>query len=199
MSLFSKLKKAVKKVGQAVRKTGLKDLALGAASFIPGPIGLVAKAGSAIKSVASTLPPSIALGGGGIPPSFGATGGAASMAFGLNPIAVGGAIGTGIKTVGKTVATLPGAGTVIQGVKKYGGKALGVAGVAATGAAIYDEAGNLLGYAGKRRRRMNYMNMRAAQRAARRVKGSMKLLRKLERSLPKQKTAGNCGRTKKCR
>lgn len=41
-------------------------------------------------------------------------------------------------------------------------------------------------------RRMNPMNYKAAMRATRRIKGSLKVLRKIERQLPKQKSKAAC-------
>lgn len=48
---------------------------------------------------------------------------------------------------------------------------------------VYDQAGNLVGYT-QRRRRMNYGNVKAAKRAGRRIRGTIKLLHNLEKSLP---------------
>lgn len=74
------------------------------------------------------------------------------------------------------VRSLPGIGTVMAGgagkvlgpMSRIGGKVLTGAGVAATGVAIYDAAGNYLGMR-KRKRRINPLNGRALSRALRRV------------------------------
>ena len=92
---------------------------------------------------------------------------------------------------------IPGVGTALtaaslvsaaRGAVSAGSKAVraipgkGVIAGAATGAYLaYDANGNPIT---RRRRRMNYMNVKAAKRAGRRVKGAIKLLRNLEKSLP---------------
>jgi len=95
---------------------------------------------------------------------------------------VAGAIGSIARPAVKTAArVIPGKGIV--------GKAatVGIATTAyQTGKAtspVYDQAGNLVGYQHKRRR-MNYGNVKAARRAGRRIKGTIKLLHTLEKSLP---------------
>lgn len=61
-----------------------------------------------------------------------------------------------------------------------------IAGGTIAGEAIYDAAGNLIGYKQKRRR-MNPLNPKAARRAIRRVKSVRKMLQGIEKQLPKQK------------
>lgn len=78
---------------------------------------------------------------------------------------------------------------VIPKVKPGAGLVKTVAAVGAgtvAGDAIYDAAGNLIGYKQKRRR-MNPLNPRAARRAIRRVKSVRKMLHNIEKQLPKQK------------
>lgn len=129
MSLFSKIGKVVGKVVKTV------------APFVPGPIGMAAKAIGAVSA------------GAGI-------------------------VKAGSKAL-PAIRSLPGIGSVraaLPAVRKYGGAAVGAAGAAATGVAIYDAAGNYLGNR-KRGRRINPLNHRALTRALRRiekVKHSMK-------------------------
>lgn len=78
----------------------------------------------------------------------------------------------------KAIVTKPGAGLVKTGAA--------IAGGTIAGEAIYDAAGNLIGYK-QRRRRMNPLNPKAARRAIRRVKSVRKMLHNIEKQLPKQK------------
>lgn len=77
----------------------------------------------------------------------------------------------GIATVGRAVVagsrSLPALPGVVRSVPGIG-KIAKVAGTAATGAAVYDAAGNFLGTR-KRRRRINPLNHRALSRALKRV------------------------------
>lgn len=83
------------------------------------------------------------------------------------------------------------AGTVARNIPRVIGqvarRAPAVAAGAAIGTMLYDAAGNIIGRR-KRRRRINPMNMRAARRAIRRIKGARKMLQQIERQLPKQRT-----------
>jgi hypothetical protein len=49
--------------------------------------------------------------------------------------------------------------------------------------ALYDAAGNLIGHT-KKRRRMNPTNIKAARRAIRRIRGTRRVLQRIERTLP---------------
>jgi len=55
-----------------------------------------------------------------------------------------------------------------------------------------------LGKPKKKYRRMNYGNIKASSRAIRRVKGTIKHLRKLEKQLPKRKATKTCSTRRKC-
>jgi hypothetical protein len=114
--------------------------------------------------------------------------------------------GTGGPLMNSMGAALPalrtaGAGamrTYGPGLLKMGKKAAEAAGYLVTGMWIVDETGNIVGQV--KRAKMNYMNGRAAKRAVRRVKGAMKLLRNIERMLPKQKVSNRrYGGGKACR
>lgn len=72
--------------------------------------------------------------------------------------------------------TLPGAGTVAK-VAKTVARPGGVVGY------LYDAAGNIIGTQ-KKRRRMNPANIRAARRAIRRIRGTRRILQRIERTLP---------------
>jgi len=100
--------------------------------------------------------------------------------------------GPGFMTSMAGLPSLPGAGGMVNAMRTYGPglikmgkKAAEAAGYIVTAGWIYDQAGNIVGKAAKPR--MNYMNGRAARRAVRRVRGAMKLLKNIERMLPKQK------------
>jgi len=82
--------------------------------------------------------------------------------------------------ISKGLASIPGRGLVKTGAA--------IAGGTIAGEAIYDAAGNLIGYK-PRRRRMNPLNPKAARRAIRRVKSVRKMLQTIEKQLPKQKCA----------
>ena len=102
--------------------------------------------------------------------------------------AVGAALGAAKKASGvvlPALRSLPGAGAVaaaggaggrIGGVVRTIGKG---AGAAATGYAIYDAAGNLIGHK-RKGRRMNPMNYRALRRAARRIKAARKFVKLID-------------------
>lgn len=93
---------------------------------------------------------------------------------------------------------LPGAGAVVRSLPalRTAGK---VAGAAATGYAVYDAAGNLIGTR-KKGRRINPMNYKALKRAAKRIKASKKLVKLIEsvsgghRRAPFTKSCGHRGR-----
>lgn len=119
MSLFKKL---VRGAGKLVGK---------AASFIPGPIGTVAKVVGGVAAGASA---------------------ARKMAGPSLP----------------AIRSLPGVGAVGPAIRTVGRTAGRVAGAAATGAILYDAAGNIV-QGGKRTRRINPLNHKALNRALRRV------------------------------
>lgn len=119
MSLF---KKIIRGAGKLVGK---------AASFIPGPIGTVAKVATGIAAGASA---------------------ARKMAGPALP----------------AIRSLPGVGSVGPAIRTVGRTAGRVVGAAATGAVLYDAAGNLVS-TGKRSRRINPLNHKALNRALRRV------------------------------
>lgn len=129
---------------------------------------LASSVGKVVKKVASS--PAVAL----IP---GPVGGVlkAGAALGL----VGGAAkvvtssSKALVPVGKAL-TKPGVGKIAAGT---------VAGTVA-GDYLYDAAGNIIGQK-QRHRRMNPMNVKAARRAIRRVKAARKILRNIEKQLPK--------------
>jgi hypothetical protein len=96
---------------------------------------------------------------------------------------VGGGAAAAVKlSTSKALAVVP---KVIpgKGLLKTGAA---IAGGTIAGEAIYDAAGNLVGYK-QRRRRMNPLNPKAARRAIRRVKSVRKMLHNIEKQLPKQK------------
>lgn len=83
--------------------------------------------------------------------------------------------------------TLPGAGMVPMqsslvvppSVIKRGAEVAVGAGAGVLGSMLFDDRK-------KKYRRMNYGNMKAARRAIRRIKGTRKMLKEIERQLPKQ-------------
>lgn len=79
-----------------------------------------------------------------------------------------------IGRVGVGVASRVG-GAITRAAGSRAGRAIGAA---ATGVAIYDAAGNLLGYQ-KKRRRINPMNWRALNRALRRVEKAKKAAKRI--------------------
>lgn len=89
----------------------------------------------------------------------------------------GGAVKT-VKTVGKVI---PGGSTL--GKVATVGAVTTAYNVGSSTTPVYDQAGNLVGYQ-RRRRRMNYANPKAAKRAGRRIKGFLKLMHQVEKSLP---------------
>jgi len=140
VSLFKKL---LRGAGKIVGK---------AASFIPGPIGTVAKVAT---GVAGGLSAARKMAGPALP----------------------------------AIRSLPGAGAVGGAVRI--GKTVGkVAGTAATGAILYDAAGNIIGQR-KRSKRINPLNHRALNRALRRVCSAKNLADRLNaidiKAKPKRK------------
>jgi len=110
---------------------------------------------------------------------------AISAVRGVAKTAAGGAVvAAGLPAIGGAVTrTLPGIGRVGGAVVGAAGRAVRspvgrAIGAAATGAAIYDAAGNLLGYQ-KKRRRINPMNWRALNRALRRVEKAKKAAKRI--------------------
>jgi hypothetical protein len=87
--------------------------------------------------------------------------------------AIGGAVARSLPGIGRVGGAVAGAaGRVIRSPV---GRAVGAA---ATGVAIYDAAGNMLGYQ-KKRRRINPMNWRALNRALRRVEKAKKAAKRI--------------------
>jgi len=86
------------------------------------------------------------------------------------------------RIMGGLPTVLPGAGAIIGGVAgRIGMGKIGRAVVGgAVGAAIFDQAGNLIGY-GKKRRRINPLNYRALKRALRRVEGAHNAMKRVGR------------------
>jgi len=94
---------------------------------------------------------------------------------------VAGAIGGGVKTASKVI---PGRGVLGKAATVGIATTAYQAGKGATPTQpVYDQAGNLVGYQ-RKRRRMNYANPKAVRRAARRIKGFVKLYHRVEKSLP---------------
>lgn len=98
---------------------------------------------------------------------------------------IGGALSAGravVKAAPKAlpaIRSLPGVGKVATGaapVLRSVGRATGAA---ATGYAIYDAAGNLIGHR-KKSRRVNPMNYKALKRAARRIKAARKFVKLID-------------------
>lgn len=129
--------------------------------------------GSVLKKVASSPAAALIPGpvGGVIKAgaALGLVGGAAKVATSASRALV---------PIGKAVAK-PGVGKIVAG---------GIAGTVA-GDYLYDKAGNIIGTR-RRTRRMNPMNVKAARRAIRRVKSARKILKSIEKQLPK----AACGR-----
>lgn len=99
-----------------------------------------------------------------------------------------GAMGAATAMAGPAMKALPAIGRSLPGIGRLGGAArtvgrvggrvIGAAGVAATGVAIYDAAGNYLGQK-KRSRRINPLNHRALKRAMSRIEKSKNLVKRL--------------------
>lgn len=95
---------------------------------------------------------------------------------------VAGAIGGIAKPAVKTAArVIPGKG--VLGKAATVGIATTAYNVGSSTRPVYDQNGTLIGYR-PHRRRMNFGNVKAAKRAGRRIKGTIKLLNQLEKSLP---------------
>lgn len=103
--------------------------------------------------------------------------GAAAAAGGMGIVAglpaIGGAVARTLPGIGRVGSAVGGAVTRVAGSRV--GRAVGAA---AAGVAIYDAAGNLLGYQ-KKRRRINPMNWRALNRALRRVEKAKKAAKRI--------------------
>lgn len=169
MSLWDKLFKPVVKVAKKLMPL---------ASAIPGPIGAVAKVGTAVMAA------------GGAARYGRSTMTAASMpALPQAPMRVMPGVGSGVastavRLAGRAVGTAVGA--VRSGkVSKALARAMGWVVV---GSVAYDMAGNIMGTVTKRR--MNPLNHRALNRAIRRVCGAKKISKKIE------KLTGGGGRRK---
>jgi len=151
----------IKKIGKVLKKG--KGL-LKVAQFVPGPVGMAARGLQAGIAAVSTIGV-VKAGQAGIRSLRGTT----SMS--MMPRVMGG-----------LPAVLPGAGAILGGVAGR----IGMRGIARTvaggavGAAIFDAAGNLIGY-GKKRRRINPLNYRALKRALRRVEGAHNAMKRVGR------------------
>jgi len=153
MGLFSKIKKAFKKV--------VKPVARAVFGSIPGPVGAIGATvfGGGIQPRTPVpspggLPP-IAFGGGALPP------GLAAPTF--QPV------GPGTARLRRIAA---------------GGVEVGPQGLCPVGFhPAKDGTGRCV-----RNRRMNVLNHKAAMRAIRRIKGARKMLMKIERQLPRQRS-----------
>lgn len=90
------------------------------------------------------------------------------------------AVKAGTQLARATSQVIPGVGRAVASgsVRRIGGRVLAAAGTVATGAAIYDAAGNLIGNR-KRSRRINPMNHKAAMRAVRRIEKAKKFMSRL--------------------
>lgn len=174
-----------------------------------GAVNAASTVSTAISSV-NQIKAAVAPGRG---PVFGG-GGPVSMPM-LPPIqtqSIGQAAMPGLGSVGSAIGRI--AGRIAPAVGRIGGAVGRAAGRVIkdprTGAVVativagmaYDLAGNLLGPAPRRYRRINPCNARAARRAIRRIKGVRKLLHSIEKQLPKQRSHSggrpSFGR-KKCR
>lgn len=157
MSLFKKIGKIAQKAKGVLK----------IAQFIPGPIGVGARALRAGITAVSAIGV-VKAARAGVQAVRGIRG-AKSMS--ILPRVMGG-----------LPAVLPGAGSIIGGVAgRIGLRGVGraVAG-GAVGAAIFDAAGNLIGY-GRKRRRINPLNYRALKRAIRRVEGAHNAMKRVGR------------------
>jgi len=76
--------------------------------------------------------------------------------------------------------SLPGVSGAVGPVLKTVGKVMTTGGA---GALLYDALGNVIGTS-KKRRRMNPANIKAARRAIRRIRGTRRILQRIERTLP---------------
>jgi len=124
------------------------------------------------------------------------------MAAGIGTLA-GGLAGTAVKALprlGGLIRTLPGKGLITAGraaagglIKKYprSASALAQLGLVAAGSYVLDQAGNIVGRRAPARR-INPLNVKAARRAARRIKSAMKVCRTLESCLPKRRAPAAC-------
>lgn len=178
MSLFKKLGR------------GIKRLAKNVAPLLPGPAGVIAGAlagrGGA-KAQASrptfNLPPTM----GALPnvassfalPAIPAVSNAIGVAMSIPRIArsIPGVAGAAGRVIRGTVSRMPAGGT--GRIAKWSKRAAAAAGYLTVGSLIYDQAGNIIGQA--KRRRMNPLNHRALTRAVRRVKGATKICREVEK------------------
>lgn len=90
--------------------------------------------------------------------------------------------GLGVKTARTAGRVIPGSG--VTGKLATVGVATGAYQVGkSAGTPVMNQSGDVIMYRPKRRR-MNYMNIKAAKRAGRRVAGAIRTLKKLEKSLP---------------
>lgn len=155
MSLLSK-------IGKFVGRIAKNPITQIAASVVPGG-GLAAKVLGGITSTTKAVTPIVA-----------------SAAAGGAAFEVGSALAS--RALAPSLPALPGAGFSTGGsLTTLPPKAGGPQGACGVPGYHYakDGSGRLV-----RNRRMNYLNGKAATRAVRRVKGAMKMLKKIERTLP---------------
>lgn len=171
-------RKATKKATKVARKQAKKAAKTGIQSLAPvltSPVGFDSFTEASTGAMQMSLLPAIASGGRAV----------VSKLPAVLP-GVGEILGT--KTLGK-VLTSPGVQGAIGGI--VGG---------AIGEAVFDGGGGAAG--APKRRKMNYCNMKAANRAVRRICGARNALRKIEQSLPtrgKTRPGGCTKRKKTCR
>lgn len=153
MSLLKKIGKVLKK-GKGLLKV---------AQFIPGPVGAAARGLQAGITAVGAI-------------------GVVKAARGGVQALRGSSMSAMPRIMGGLPTVLPGAGAIIGGVAgRIGMGKIGRAVVGgAVGAAIFDQAGNLIGY-GKKRRRINPLNYRALKRALRRVEGAHNAMKRVGR------------------
>lgn len=190
MSLFSSIGKFIGKVAGVAKKIIPKELAP-VLPFVPGAgplltgvrtIGTLAGLGGATRSALPQIqiPPA---GNGRFPVVTGSV-------LGQIP-RIGGAIAGGVRALPGLGRAAAGTATGLARRFPRSAKALRDLGLVASGGLIFDQAGNIVG----RRppaRRMNPMNVRAARRAARRIKGAMKVCRELESCMPRRRAPPRC-------
>lgn len=165
MSLFSKIKKGLKKIGKVLPVS---------AAMLPTKGGAMSALGTLQYGAPVAMP-----------------GAGAAMPGGSNPLAMlggflGGKIGLPENLSSALVSNLlpiPG-GTVVDDLRAYGAYKLAPDSLLQQ----LNFAGG--GVLGKKRRRMNPLNAKAAKRAIRRIKAVRKITAGIERALPKAKARG---------
>lgn len=162
MSLFSKIKKGLKKVGKVLPVS---------AAMIPTKGGAMSALGTLQYGAPVAMP--------GMP---------AAGAAGSNPLSMlAGFLGEKVglpsqltSSIASSLLPIPG-GTVVDDLRAYGAYKL------APDSLLQQLNFSGGGVLGKKRRRMNPLNARAAKRAIRRIKAVRKITAGIERALPKTK------------